>query len=312
MTWGAPEWLWLIPLAWVVAGVSEARRERRRRALFRALGVPVDAALTGARFALVLLALSSLGVALAAPAGPASPVPATTAEAGGRGKDVILLMDVSRSMAARDVSPDRGSLGRMAALRVATGAEARVGVAAFAADAHLLVPPTEDRGLVALYAEALDPAMVTGQGSDLAGALEVSVSALPEGGTVVLISDGEGFQDDGPLGEALTDARRRGVVVHTVRVGTEVGATVPGVLTGGHTRARPELLRRIADATGGVAVDGDDGGAVGELVARLSRGAGPASPGPGAPWPVSWLAAVALILLLGESSLGAMLGRGPA
>ena len=145
MTWGAPEWLWLIPLAWVVAGVSEARRERRRRALFRALGVPVDAALTGARFALVLLALSSLGVALAAPAGSASPVPATTAGAGGRGKDVILLMDVSRSMAARDVSPDRGSLGRMAALRVATGAEARVGVAAFAADP--LVEATLGAGL---------------------------------------------------------------------------------------------------------------------------------------------------------------------
>jgi Ca-activated chloride channel family protein len=204
----------------------------------------------------------------------------------------------------------------MAALRIATlEGVSRVGLVAFAAAAHLLVPPTVDRGLVLLHLDGLTPDALTAQGTDLASALRAAVEALPpaEAGrrrAVVLITDGEGFQGDNPLEAASVRAEREGVAVHAVVVGTPGGARVPG-RAGETTRARPDALRRVARETGGLTASAAAGGEVSALLAAL--GGAQAAPGlrggvgrsgEDAPGPhlAPALALVALLALLGQTA----------
>ena len=257
--------------AFVVLGAlfvaaADVVRTRRRARMLRALGVEPTFRRDLAGTALATGAVLLTGCTLLSAGGPAAP---HAAPAGGR--DVMLLVDVSRSMAVRDVAPDRGAAARLAAHFIATEADAaRVGVVAFAADAHVLLPPTWDRGLVALYVDALDPDVVSGQGSDLSRALEVAASAGEQPrrpADVVLFSDGEGFEEDAALASALSTARRGGVRVHTVLLGTERGGTVPDVSGAPRSSAHPETLARIAAATGGTG-----------RARRRRRGASPAGP----------------------------------
>lgn len=314
MTWLHPERLWLLLPVWGLLAVAERSLRGRRRRLRAVWHQGSQSAPETIRSGLVAGAVTAVILALAGPALSAGSAHAENAGAAGGadGEDVLLVLDVSRSMSARDVAPSRGQVARMAALRLATATSSdRVGVAAFAADAYVLVPPTGDRGLVALYVESLDADAVSGQGSDLARALDVAVSALTKGGIAVLLSDGEGFQDPAELDRVARRARDAGVVVHTVLVGTEAGADVPGVLTGGRSAADPKVMARIAAATGGQTVDGRDGPAVARLVAALARGRrGGGAPQPSGSGIAHLFALAALILLLAEPVVGAATREG--
>lgn len=305
MSWMHPALLWLLVPAWGIVVAADARRARRRRVLFLALGAEAPAWPGRAGTVLVLGALT---LVIAALAGPARPAPTPAPARAGRGQ-VMLVLDVSRSMATRDVAPDRSAVARLAAARLASEAEgARVGIAAFAADAHVLAVPTGDLGLVLQYAASLGPEAVTLQGTDLARALTVAVGQLTRdpgrspAGSVVLISDGEGFEDPGALAAALSAARRAGVVVHTVLAGTAEGGSVPGALTGDRSSARPDLLARIARETGGRHADARDGRAVAALAEALGGAPTPAPPVPWGPTRTAWISLMALVALLCEGS----------
>lgn len=291
--------------------VADHLHRRRRARLLQALGADVDN--PGDRVATGLVAVAALFMGLAllggggsAPTGPAD------------GADVILLFDVSRSMTVRDAEPDRGAAARRAALYLATEASStRMGVVAFADDAHALLPPTFDRGLIALYLGALDPSTVSGQGSDLAEAVRVAVeTAASERGPagVVLFSDGEGFQDDTALEEALAEAHRAGVRVHTVCVGTSVGGRIPDTAGDARSSADPAALARISRETGGTAVEASDGAGLRRLAGALrsaspdEEASGASKGGAGEPLavpPVQWLALAALVALLAEGVVNA-------
>ncbi|NJD20125.1 MAG: VWA domain-containing protein [Gemmatimonadetes bacterium] len=310
-----PDLLWLLLPTWVTVAAADAWRARRRRILLLALGAEAPTWPGIAGTALVLAAASLVIVALA---GPARPAPAPATAGAGRGEALIVL-DVSRSMATRDVAPARSALARLAAARVASEAEgARVGLAAFAAEAHVLAVPTGDLGLVLQYVTSLGPDAVTFQGTDLARALTVAVGQLTRDGrrsparSVVLISDGEGFEDPGALAEALSAARRAGVAVHTVLTGTAEGGSVPGVLTGGRSSARPDLMERIARETGGRHADARDGRALAVLAEAVQGAPGQGPPGPWAPSRAAWLPLAALVALLCEGFWLGAWARRPA
>jgi hypothetical protein len=160
--------------------------------------------------------------------------------------------------------------------------------------------------LVSLYLDALDPEIVSGQGSDLGRALRVAVATVVEQrrpGVVVLLSDGEGFGEREELEGALAYARKAGVRVHTVLVGSVAGAPVPGVGGSPRSMADPIALRGIAEQTGGLAIQAD-GPSVGRL-ADLLRSQGDGDPGrtPAPAAPVSWFAWGALLALVAEGAL---------
>jgi Ca-activated chloride channel homolog len=197
---------------------------------------------------------------------------------------IVLAMDSSRSMKATDVEPTRLDAARIAAKTFLDEVpeKFRVGVVSFATRAAVGVAPTEDRALVATALDTLKPGEGTAIGDAVALSLRVgraqedtAESAPPR--AIVLISDGA--RDGGRVepAEAAQEAKRRGVPVYSVLVGTPEGV-VEEELTGGFRRiirvpANPETLEQVATTSGGkffAAPDAEGLGAVyEELGSRL-------------------------------------------
>jgi Ca-activated chloride channel homolog len=175
---------------------------------------------------------------------------------------VVLAIDVSRSMGAKDVPPSRLFAAVQAADRFLTEIPARYSVAlvAFGSSAFLSVPPTLDRSIIQQELTQLR----TGEGTAIGDAILLSarlgkkqkaVEGVVPPTTVLVISDGA---RDGGRVPPLTAARRAkalGVPVSTVLVGTPNGA-VTAKLTGGYTEqirvpASPGTLQQIARTSGG-------------------------------------------------------------
>ncbi len=188
---------------------------------------------------------------------------------------VILAMDVSRSMKAKDVEPTRLEAARAAAegFLVQVPEKFRVGVVSFATRAAVGVPPTHDRALVEAALDSLTPGEGTAIGDAVALSVRVGQPKQPPGEegeegaggedeevvvpprAIVLISDGA--QDGGSIepAKAAEEAKERGIPVYTVLVGTPAGV-VEERLTGGFERIirvppSPETLQMLAEATGG-------------------------------------------------------------
>jgi len=270
LEWLRPAWwpallalpLVLLACLWV--------RQRRRAALAAAcdarfaerLGAEVDAR-TPARRAL-LGGLAALGLALAL-LGPARGATTRTVEL--RGLDIVVCLDTSRSMLARDLRPDR--LGR--ARREIEGLlevlrEDRVALLAFSGDARQVAPLTRDRQALRGLLASVDPLDNRVGGTNLGGAIE-SALQLFDGRSgaheaIVLLTDGEDLEGRGAA--AAEEARARGIRIYVVGLGSAEGSKIPLPIdegTEGFLRDRggqevvsalqDESLRRIASLTEG-------------------------------------------------------------
>ena len=174
---------------------------------------------------------------------------------------IVLAMDVSRSMKATDIQPTRLDAARVAAKTFLDEVpeKFRVGVVSFATRAVVGVAPTEDRTLVTTALDTLKPGEGTAIGDAVALSLRVGqprgqTAAVPPR-AIVLISDGA--RDGGQVdpGDAAQQAKRRGVPVYSVLVGTPDGV-VEEELTGGFRRIirvppNPETLEQVAKTSGG-------------------------------------------------------------
>ena len=174
---------------------------------------------------------------------------------------IILAIDVSRSMKAKDVQPTRLDAARVAAKTFLDQVpeKFRVGVVSFATRAAVGVAPTEDRKLVTSALDTLKPGEGTAIGDAVALSLVVGQpkepGAVDPPRAVVLISDGA--QDGGRIapGDAAARAKRRGVPIYTVLVGTQEGV-VEETVTGGYRQIirvppNPETLQQVAKESGG-------------------------------------------------------------
>jgi Ca-activated chloride channel family protein len=187
------------------------------------------------------------------------------------GRDVVLLVDTSRSMGAGDAVPDRLGVAVEAAesLVTALGREPgnRVAVVAFAGRGVVRCPMTENLGAAVATLHTLRPGDVRPGGTDLAAALETAVDVFgrqdPGGSrTIVLLSDGEDHV--GAWEKTFDRLRAAGIVVHAVAVGdSERGHPVPSGAGSGllSYQGAPVLSRRsdrplsaLAEATGGAVV----------------------------------------------------------
>ncbi|NBE93088.1 VWA domain-containing protein [Nonomuraea sp. KC401] len=240
-------------LAW--AAVVSARR---RAAALAAAGIAVR----GGRSAYLGVGLTIAGVAVlaVATAGPAAmvPVPRTAGT-------VILAIDVSNSMGADDVAPNRLAAAQRAA-RAFVAAQpdsVDIGVVAFERGALTTARPDRDHSLAL---KAIDRLKLTG-GTSLGTAITAALSVIsgkevavgrdgetPDLGywpsaTIVMFSDGQ--NQGGDVERAAEAAQKAGVHVHTVGVGTTAGATVK--VDGYHlqTSLEEEPLTVIAQTTGG-------------------------------------------------------------
>jgi Ca-activated chloride channel family protein len=176
------------------------------------------------------------------------------------GADLVILLDISRSMDVADVNPSRLERARQEVQDLA-GANSGIstGLIAFASVAHVVTPVTEDRESLLRQLPALSTGLVQLQGSRLADAIDQASRLLAGQGdgvahNILLISDGD-FADPG-LDEMIRSLHAAGTRFHVLGVGTTEGGPVPGLIA---TNGEPVLswldeegLRQLAESGGGV------------------------------------------------------------
>jgi Ca-activated chloride channel family protein len=266
MTFGTP--LALLALLVVPCLIAMlALGERRRRSRAAAFGTPalLAASLPAPRrirrllpFALALVALSALIVGVARPR--------ATLSVADRSATVVLALDVSRSMSATDVKPTRlaAALSSARAFLDVAPKDFAVGIVTFSTSASVALAPTTDRDAVRA---ALDQIRL-GSGTALGDAVDRSVAAARLGlspaqplpadappATVVLLSDGEQTSGSRTPRAAANDARKLGVPVNTVALGTSEAVVEVPLQNGLKERVTvtpdAKTLEEIARITGG-------------------------------------------------------------
>lgn len=184
-----------------------------------------------------------------------------------RGVDLVIALDVSNSMLAQDVKPNRLERAKLEIESLFNTLKGdRVGVIAFAGDAFLQCPLTLDYATAKLFLNDLTVASIPIGGTDLGGAVRKAVSAFEgqEGGerVVLLITDGE---DHGTqLERSLEEAKEKKVLIYPIGIGRRGGAPVPILDESGQRRylrdrsgevviSKPDwaVLEQVAVATGG-------------------------------------------------------------
>lgn len=175
----------------------------------------------------------------------------------------VIVLDLSPSMSAADVSPNRVTRARYAIEDILGAArDARIALVVFAGDSHTVTPLTTDVATVRALLPPLAPGLMPEAGDDLAPALEEAARLLQAEqaarGHVIVLSDG--FGDPAQAFRAAKALSRSGASVDVVGVGTEQGAPEPGSNGGfvhdaqGHTqitRLQTDELQRVAASGGG-------------------------------------------------------------
>jgi Ca-activated chloride channel family protein len=213
-------------------------------------------------FALILL-LAACAAILAALARPQGDDLTRTETATGR--NLLIALDLSRSMRVRDVKPDRLSQAKTVIYELLDAMpNERVGLIGFAGSADIYAPLTVDHAAVRETVEQIDESWPPRGGSDLAAAVRLAIDTLRKSGrqnaALVILSDGE--QNEGDLAQAVAEAGQSGIYILAVGVGTEDGDYVPNpdfrdnrmIDRAGQpiiSRLQPTVLRQLAAATHG-------------------------------------------------------------
>lgn len=206
-----------------------------------------------------------------------------------RGIDLVVALDASKSMYARDVAPDRltrATLELQTLLDELKGD--RVALVAFAGDAFIQCPLTSDYEAVRLFLRAVDPAAMPQGGTNIGEALLLSKQVLESADrgakdrVIVLISDGEDVFGD--VDEAVSAIKEAGIRVFAVGIGSETGEPIPlmkdGQVIGYQKDARGEAvltrldragLSKLAEATDGEFFYEPRGVAMSEVVERIDQ-----------------------------------------
>ncbi len=274
-----PEWailFLLVPLfflVFILAGLfrKKAIKGFAREEAFRYLSPLFSRNRRRVKFILLMGAFSLLTLAAMNPQTGSRMEEATL-----EGVDIIVALDVSRSMLAEDMSPNRLERAKLAVNRLLDQLDDdRFGLVVFAGTAHTQIPLTADIRAAKMLMRPLNTESVPVQGTAIEAAIDRALSSFPEGDTanktIILVSDGESHEDN-PV-EAARRAESMGITIHTVGVGSRDGAPVPIFENGerrgylrdedGNTvisRYDEESLRQIADITGGVFRHGGETG----------------------------------------------------
>jgi len=173
-----------------------------------------------------------------------------------RGIDVFIALDTSRSMLAEDEVPSRIEKAKRSLSLLINKLEGhRVGIIAFAKYAVLQCPLTVDSEAARMFLDILDTQSVPVQGTSLGGAIRLALKSLPEsekgGQALVLLTDGEDHQSK-PV-EAAKEAKKRGVVIFTIGIGSTKGEVIKkrddrGKVVEFHKHKGEMVVSRLDDA----------------------------------------------------------------
>lgn len=281
ITFFHPERLWLalvVPLMLLayLALIQRRRSQTRETGIDNLRRVlPIQAAWK--RHVAVVAAVGSLAALVVAYAQPKDMVNVPRDRA-----TVVLAIDVSRSMAAEDVKPNRLEAAKDAAQQFVNLLPKgfNVSLVAFAGTASVIVPPTTDRGMVNRAIENLQLAPATAIGEAIYSSLDALTLAPadpkhpdePAPGSIVVLSDG--FSNVGrSSAQAAEVAKKRGYAVHTIAYGTASGY----VVVDGRREPvpfRPGELREVSRLSGGTAFTAGSSAELSKVYESIARTVG--------------------------------------
>lgn len=213
---------------------------------------------------LLLLAIALLALAWANPQRGAKKQTVTQKSA-----DVLIALDISKSMLVEDVAPNRLDLAKSFVRKLMLELQGeRIGLIFFAGDAYLQMPLSTDYPAADMFIANASPEMITAQGTAIPRAIDLATESFdPEPGAgraLVLITDGENHDEDAiaRAAEAFDD----GIVILTVGAGTAAGGPIPLEVNSGsgaykrdengdlvRSRLNQALLKDLAAKGGGAA-----------------------------------------------------------
>ena len=203
-----------------------------------------------------------------------------------KGRDVLVMIDTSFSMAVPDVVPNRMELAKKYINELLESTtEDRIGLMVFSSDSELLVPVTHDYAAVSFFLESIYPGMIGKGGTDIGNALVAGIKSFDDtdfsNKMIILITDGEDLE--GKVKNNEDFIKDSNIRIFTVGIGTKNGEPIPlrndkGEIesyvkapNGTHVVSKLDetLLSRIAEITGGSYMR--TGGKSGELVEFINR-----------------------------------------
>ena len=189
------------------------------------------------------------------------------------GVDVVFALDVSKSMLAEDIAPNRLEKAKQIISKIIDklGSD-RVGIIIYAGNSYPLLPITTDHAAANMFLQSANPDMVSSQGTAINEALELAKTYYNNDEQtnkfLIMISDGEDHQEE--TKQVANNIANEGVKIYTVGVGTEKGGPIPIRLNGSMigykkdrkgetviTKRQPDVLGGIADAANGQYFDGN-------------------------------------------------------
>ena len=189
------------------------------------------------------------------------------------GIDIIFAIDVSKSMLAEDVAPSRLEKSKQLISQIInTLGNDRIGIIAYSGSAFPVLPITTDYGVAKMFLQTMNPGMISAQGTSIDQSINLATTYIDKkdktNKLLIIITDGEDHSD--AAADAAEEAKKVGLKIMTIGVGTEKGGTIPlkrnGVVESFQrdqngevviTKRNAEVLKAIAKSAGGGYVDGN-------------------------------------------------------
>lgn len=200
------------------------------------------------------------------------------------GVDVVFALDVSRSMLAEDVAPNRLEKAKWITGNIISklGGD-RIGIVVYAGSAYPLLPITTDQNAAKMFLETANPDMVSYQGTVIGEALHLAQKSFDDSEQtnrfLCILSDGEDHEEN--ISTYAQTLSKLGIKIITIGLGTEKGAPIPINKIGGIqykkdnegnmviTQLHADVLKEIAQDSKGIYIDGNQSKAAVDQVVKL-------------------------------------------
>jgi Ca-activated chloride channel family protein len=192
-----------------------------------------------------------------------------------QGIDIVFAVDVSKSMLAADIAPNRLEKSKQLVSQLINqlGSD-KIGIIAYSGSAFPVLPMTSDYSVAKMFMQGMNPSMISSQGTMIDEAIQLASEKYFDkkdktSKLLIILSDGEDHSEEAV--DAAENAKSLGIRIVTIGVGTEKGGTIPLKSLGqgsdlqkdqdGNivvTKRNEEVLTKIAKATKGIYVDGNN------------------------------------------------------
>lgn len=230
---GNPTALYLLVLLPILIGLFIFFRFQRKKAI-KAFGNPetlaplmpnASSSRPGWKFTIALVALTFIIIAAARPQ-----FGSKLQNIKRKGVEVIIALDVSNSMMAEDIQPNRLERAKRAISRLTEKLDNdKIGLIVFAGDAYTQIPITTDYTSAKMFLSSISTSMIPRQGTAIGSAIDLAMNSFtPEtesSKAIIIITDGENHEDD--ANEIAKAANEEDIVVHTIGMGLPQGGPIP-------------------------------------------------------------------------------------